>query len=175
MIGQKFATSYSFAHISGMEPETIATRLLSLVRAKRSYHETRWQSQLSRETGVPQSTISRLMAGSTPEMSNIAALAVHFDVTCEWLITGRGPKHIAEMYRAPKASDSELPPPQSSASARSAMQAVIDADQAGVDGTLLEAAAKLIRGLAPPGNPIRIPVETNHFAGTPVKHKKTKA
>lgn len=40
------------------------------------------------------------MGGATPELSNVSALAVYFGVVCEWLITGRGPKYITELYSA---------------------------------------------------------------------------
>lgn len=77
--------------------EDIGDRLDGLMQAHPLYRG-RGQSSLSRNTGVPQPTINRILTNkSVPEMGTIAKLAVAFDVTCEWLLTGRGPKYVADI------------------------------------------------------------------------------
>lgn len=77
--------------------EDIGDRLDGLMQAHPLYRG-RGQSALSRNTGVPQSTIARILSNkSIPEMGTIVKLAEAFDVTCEWLLTGRGPKFIADI------------------------------------------------------------------------------
>lgn len=58
----------------------------------------RGQSALARLSEVPQATISRtLKKASAPEMETVVRFAKVFNVTCEWLLTGRGPKYIRDM------------------------------------------------------------------------------
>nr|WP_256978803.1 helix-turn-helix transcriptional regulator [Burkholderia sp. AU33423] len=80
--------------------KNVGDRLKELMLAHPNYGE-RGQSKLSRDTGVPQPTISRILrGGSVPELETLAALAIPFGVTCEWLLTERGPKFVAELYAA---------------------------------------------------------------------------
>ncbi|WP_175712665.1 helix-turn-helix domain-containing protein [Burkholderia ambifaria] len=89
---------YSLAHSLAMK--NVGDRLRELLLAHPNYGE-RGQSKLSRDTGVPQPTISRILrGGSVPELETLAALAIPFGVTCEWLLTERGPKFVAELYTA---------------------------------------------------------------------------
>lgn len=53
------------------------------------------QSELSRRSGVPQPTISRILKGQVmtePEMATIDALARAANVSFEWLRTGKEPR-----------------------------------------------------------------------------------
>jgi transcriptional regulator with XRE-family HTH domain len=91
----EFADSYSQPHSYRME--TIGNRLDELMQAHPLYRG-RGQSSLARNTGVPQPTINRILSNkSVPEMATVVKLAEAFDVTCEWLLTGRGPKFIADI------------------------------------------------------------------------------
>lgn len=95
----EFAPTYTPAHSPCMEEcmDDIGTRLDGLMQAHPLYRG-RGQSALSRRTGVPQPTINRILKNqSVPEMGTVVKLAEVFDVTCEWLLTGRGPKFIAEL------------------------------------------------------------------------------
>lgn len=77
--------------------ENIGDRLDGLMQAHPLYRG-RGQSALARNTGVPQPTINRTLSNnSVPEMATVVKLAEAFDVTCEWLLTGRGPKFIADI------------------------------------------------------------------------------
>ncbi|WP_257146322.1 helix-turn-helix domain-containing protein [Burkholderia sp. JKS000303] len=68
-----------------------------LMQAHSLFSGTRGQSALSRASGVPQPTISRLLKkSSAPEMETVVKLARPFGVTCEWLLTERGPKYVAD-------------------------------------------------------------------------------
>ncbi|MBZ5793885.1 helix-turn-helix domain-containing protein [Burkholderia contaminans] len=88
--------AYSLTHSLAMKK--VGDRLRELLHAHPNYGE-RGQSKLSRDTGVPQPTISRILrGGSVPELETLAALAIPFGVTCEWLLTERGPKFVAELY-----------------------------------------------------------------------------
>ncbi|OXI42457.1 XRE family transcriptional regulator [Burkholderia aenigmatica] len=100
---------YSLTHSLAMKK--VGDRLKELLHAHPNYGE-RGQSKLSRDTGVPQPTISRILrGGSVPEMETLAALAIPFGVTCEWLLTERGPKFVAELY-APQPHDRTAEPPR---------------------------------------------------------------
>lgn len=91
----KFAECYSPAHSPGME--NIGDRLDGLMQAHPLYRG-RGQSALARNTGVPQPTINRILGNkSVPEMATVVKLAEAFGITCEWLLTGRGPKFIADI------------------------------------------------------------------------------
>lgn len=58
----------------------------------------RGQSALASASGVPQPTISRILKkNGAPEMETVVKLAVVFGVTCEWMLTGRGPKYAREL------------------------------------------------------------------------------
>lgn len=94
----KFAECYSPAHSPGME--NIGDRLDGLMQAHPLYRG-RGQSALARNTGVPQPTINRILGNkSVPEMATVVKLAEAFGITCEWLLTGRGPKFIADIGSA---------------------------------------------------------------------------
>ncbi len=73
-------------------------RLDELMQEHSLFSGTRGQSALSRASGVPQPTISRLLKkSSAPEMETVVKLARPFGVTCEWLLTERGPKYVADI------------------------------------------------------------------------------
>lgn len=125
--------------------DTAGARLFDLL-SKHPNYGPRGQSRLSRDSGVPQSTISRFIKdGNVPEMETIAKIAVVFEVTCEWLITGRGPKYVAETYVTPGKNDAPL-----SDSARKLVDAVVVADGMGVDSAAFEALREMLRLLSRP-------------------------
>lgn len=73
--------------------ETFGSRLDALMNEHQLYRGRGGQSALSRDTGVPQPTINRLLSNkSTPEMATAKKLAAAFGVSVEWLITGEGGK-----------------------------------------------------------------------------------
>jgi transcriptional regulator with XRE-family HTH domain len=87
----------SYSRLHSYRMETIGNRLDELMQAHPLYRG-RGQSSLARNTGVPQPTINRILSNkSVPEMATVVKLAEEFDVTCEWLLTGRGPKFIADI------------------------------------------------------------------------------
>lgn len=134
----KFAECYSPAHSPGME--NIGDRLDGLMQAHPLYRG-RGQSALARNTGVPQPTINRILSNkSVPEMATVVKLAEAFNVTCEWLLTGRGPKFIAEINEAmqfanvlrsglPESSEREKLPDD----VTKALQSVLSAFRQGAD------------------------------------------
>jgi transcriptional regulator with XRE-family HTH domain len=75
-------------------------RLDELMQANPLYAGNRGQSALARASGVPQPTISRILKKkAAPEMETVTKLAVALSVTCEWLLTERGPKYIKDMHQ----------------------------------------------------------------------------
>jgi hypothetical protein len=91
----EFVSAYSPMHSPRMDE--IGDRLNGLMQAHQLYRG-RGQSALARTTGVPQPTINRILGNkSIPEMATVVKLAEAFGVTCEWLLTGRGPKFIADI------------------------------------------------------------------------------
>lgn len=95
-----FDGTYSPTHSSGMDKDIergFGDRLDELMRADVRFGE-RGQSALARASGVPQATISRtLKKASAPEMETVVQFAKVFNVTCEWLLTERGPKYVKDM------------------------------------------------------------------------------
>lgn len=76
-------------------------RLDELMQANSLYAGNRGQSALARASGVPQPTISRILKKkAAPEMETVAKLAVALNVTCEWLLTERGPKYIKDVHQS---------------------------------------------------------------------------
>ncbi|WP_333998264.1 helix-turn-helix transcriptional regulator [Burkholderia orbicola] len=76
-------------------------RLDELMQDNSLYAGNRGQSALARASGVPQPTISRILKKkAAPEMETVAKLAVALNVTCEWLLTERGPKYIKDMQQS---------------------------------------------------------------------------
>lgn len=87
---------------------TFADRLDELIQAHPLYKGTRGQSLLSRKTGVPQPTISRILkSANAPEMKTVVPLALEFGVACEWLLTGRGPKYLVEAKQGKASLEAE--------------------------------------------------------------------
>ena len=83
---------------TGAHMEETGDRLRGLMDAHPNYRGRGGQSALHRKTDVPQPTIARILANqSRPETVTASKLAAAFEVTCEWLLTGRGPKFIAEL------------------------------------------------------------------------------
>ena len=67
---------------------------LNLLAEEAGLPANKRQSLLSRRMGVSQKGARRwLMAEGFPLIPKAVELAVEFDVTFEWLMTGRGPKH----------------------------------------------------------------------------------
>lgn len=104
-----FDRDYSRLHIQRMDTretdQQFGDRLDELMQGHERYG-VRGQSALAKDSGVPQPTISRILKNkSAPEMETVARLAVVFNVTCEWLLTGRGPKYVRLM----RIEDSENP------------------------------------------------------------------
>ncbi|WP_243772165.1 helix-turn-helix domain-containing protein [Burkholderia anthina] len=139
---------------------TIGERLKELIFAHPNYGE-RGQSKLSRDTGVPQPTISRILrGGSVPEMETLAALAVPFGVTCEWLLTERGPKYVAELY-VKQQQDEISTPAHLPSGAKNLIAEVEHAASAGVQDEIfnvLRETLRLFRGDARPHTP-RVGIE----------------
>lgn len=137
--------AYSLTHSLAMK--NVGDRLKELLHAHPNYGE-RGQSKLSRDTGVPQPTISRILrGGSIPELETLAALAIPFGVTCEWLLTERGPKFIAELYASPphdRAADTTrtLPP-----NAQMLISEIRRASEAGVSEDVFAALMTVIRSI----------------------------
>lgn len=125
----------------------VGDRLRELLHAHPNYGE-RGQSKLSRDTGVPQPTISRIMrGGSVPEMETLAALAIPFGVTCEWLLTERGPKFVAELY-AQRPQDKAIEPPrQLPLHVQKLISEVKRASEAGVSEEVFAAVATLLKAI----------------------------
>lgn len=96
--GYEFVGDYSRMHSRVMDNDIdVGNRLNELMQGHPLYRG-RGQSALSTDAGVPQATISRILANkSVPEMATAIKLAKKFKVTCEWLLTGRGPKFIADI------------------------------------------------------------------------------
>jgi transcriptional regulator with XRE-family HTH domain len=77
-----------------MKEDDVGDRLNELMQANPLYRGRGGQSALGKKTGVPQPTINRILGKkSTPEMGTLAKLAHEFNVTTDWLLTGREPKH----------------------------------------------------------------------------------
>lgn len=80
-----------------MKEQDVGDRLNDLMQAHPLYRGRGGQSALGKKTGVPQPTINRILGKkSVPEMATLAKLAAEFDVTTDWLLTGRPPKHNAD-------------------------------------------------------------------------------
>ncbi|WP_175044539.1 helix-turn-helix domain-containing protein [Burkholderia lata] len=137
--------AYSLTHSLAMKK--VGDRLRELLHAHPNYGE-RGQSKLSRDTGVPQPTISRILrGGSVPEMETLAALAIPFGVTCEWLLTERGPKFVAELY-AQKPHDRAVEPPRPlPLYVQKLISEIKRASEAGVSEDVFAAVATLIRSM----------------------------
>ncbi|WP_175904189.1 helix-turn-helix domain-containing protein [Burkholderia seminalis] len=137
--------AYSLTHSLAMK--NVGDRLRDLLHAHPNYGE-RGQSKLSRDTGVPQPTISRILrGGSVPELETLAALAIPFGVTCEWLLTERGPKFVAELYASPpheRATDAVRPLPPN---AQILISEIRRASEAGVSEDVFAAFMTLIRSI----------------------------
>ncbi|WP_186107297.1 helix-turn-helix domain-containing protein [Burkholderia gladioli] len=119
---------------------TAGARLFDLL-SKHPNYGPRGQSRLSRESGVPQSTISRFIKDeNVPEMETIAKIAVVFGVTCEWLITGRGPKYVTETYAPALSSSHPL-----SAPARMLIESIVTEDQKGLRSDAFSALNESLR------------------------------
>lgn len=102
-IGLKFAESYPDSHSRGMETHIDVGDRLNELMQNHPLYRGRGQSALGRDTGVPQSTINRILSNtSVPEMATVIKLALRFGVTCEWLLTGRGPKNPTELNETPQ-------------------------------------------------------------------------
>ncbi|MBH9725141.1 helix-turn-helix transcriptional regulator [Burkholderia contaminans] len=135
--------AYSLTHSLAMK--NVGERLRDLLLAHPNYGE-RGQSKLSRDTGVPQPTISRILrGGSVPELETLAALAIPFGVTCEWLLTERGPKFVAELYASQpheRVADTAraLPP-----NAQKLISEIRRASEAGVSEEAFSAVMTLLR------------------------------
>lgn len=137
--------AYSLTHSLAMKK--VGDRLKELLHAHPNYGE-RGQSKLSRDTGVPQPTISRILrGGSVPEMETLAALAIPFGVTCEWLLTERGPKFVAELYsQQPYDRATELPRPLP-LHVQKLISEIKRASEAGVSDEVFAAVATLLRSI----------------------------
>lgn len=90
-------------HSLGMETDIdIGDRLNELMQ-EHPHYRGRGQSALARDTGVPQPTINRILSNkSVPEMATVIKIALRFNVMCEWLLTGRGPKTPTEITETPQ-------------------------------------------------------------------------
>lgn len=85
----------------GMGTKTIGDRVREL-RGDTS------RAELSRQTGIPATTIQTLE--EQPQQSNkwLPVLARHFNVNLEWLATGRGPKYATESQTASQSTTLDL-------------------------------------------------------------------
>ncbi|MBU9501302.1 helix-turn-helix domain-containing protein [Burkholderia multivorans] len=137
--------AYSLTHSHAMKK--VGDRLRELLHAHPNYGE-RGQSKLSRDTGVPQPTISRILrGGSVPEMETLAALAIPFGVTCEWLLTERGPKFVAELY-SPQTHDRATEAPRVlPLHVQRLISEIKRANDAGVSEEVFAAVATLLRSI----------------------------
>lgn len=137
--------AYSLTHSLAMKK--VGDRLKELLHAHPNYGE-RGQSKLSRDTGVPQPTISRILrGGSVPEMETLAALAIPFGVTCEWLLTERGPKFVAELYTPQpydRAAEAPRPLPLH---VQKLISEIKRANEAGVSEEVFAAVTTLLRSI----------------------------
>ncbi|WP_230949166.1 helix-turn-helix domain-containing protein [Burkholderia multivorans] len=136
---------YSLTYSHAMKK--VGDRLRELLHAHPNYGE-RGQNRLSRDTGVPQPTISRILrGGSVPEMETLAALAIPFEVTCEWLLTERGPKFVAELYSShahDRAGEASRPLPPH---VQKLIYEIKRANDAGVSEEVFAAVATLLRSI----------------------------
>lgn len=83
--------------MSTIQSETICEQLkdrLNRVGGQYSYRE------LGRLTGVHPETIRRYMQGHAPSAVFLSRLCDAFGVSGDWLLTGRGPMHCAEISHA---------------------------------------------------------------------------
>lgn len=93
--------------------ESLGARIRSLVEEKGVT-----PYEVSRKTGVSQSTLSRVLNNNTVKMSinNMELLAEYFDVGYDWLSTGRGVRersekeYIRSAGRLPKTVDNDAAP-----------------------------------------------------------------
>jgi transcriptional regulator with XRE-family HTH domain len=86
-----------------MKDEDVGDRLNDLMQAHPLYRGRGGQSALGKRTGVPQPTINRILGKkSVPEMGTLSKLATEFDVTTDWLLTGREPKYNADAVHVGK-------------------------------------------------------------------------
>jgi len=75
-----------------MDTNTIGWRLDKAMQDAR----IKSQSELARQSGVPQPTINRILNGESkrgPETATVIALANATGVEFSWLLEGRGPQH----------------------------------------------------------------------------------
>lgn len=98
------AADYTCLDNCGMNNEKIAQRLDEAMDARNLTN----QSKLARVSGVPQSTINRILKGGGkygPETETLRLLAKALVVHLRWLQEGIGPRDLSEV---PGASDSSV-------------------------------------------------------------------
>lgn len=126
---------------------SIGDRLSELMDANPRYKKRGGQSALAADTGVPQSTISRILSNSQePEISNIRKLAEVFKVNAEWLINEQGEKY-APATADPRQHGEKPPELRYSEQVFSIFRAAAQAEVAGVTPLVLKTILTLLEAL----------------------------